>query len=553
MSQERIEKINSRLEQLILERKDWETTWRDIRDYIMPYHGRYLDSARQDSTQGKRGSRKDQKIINGLGGDASEVLAAGMMGGLTSPSRPWFSLGLADKGLMEIQTVKEWLDEVRRRMLNVFSRSNFYGTMYSTYHELGSFGVGAFLLEEDFETIIRARPFTIGEYFLSLDNKYRPDALYRLFTMTARQMQLEFGLNKCSDRVRTSITNGAPETRYEVVHVIMKNDEPDGSEGPKGMPYSSLYFESNAHEGRFLREGGYENIPFVAPRWKVNATDIYGTAPGWKGLGDIRMLQKMEEKKLKGMDKMVDPPMNAPLSLKGKNPTGIPGGINYHDVTQGTRGLEPSYLVKPDFQNIAFELQRVEERIQRFFYNDLFLSIMQAGKTMTATEVIERNEEKLLMLGPVLERLQSELLDPIIIRTFNIMRRFNRLPEIPEEIQGADLRVEYISLLAQAQKAIGITSIERASGYVASLAEINPEVIDKFDFDQSVDEYSEMLGVSPKIIRSDEVVANLRSARAEQQAQAQAQEQMPNAVKAAKQLAETVPEDDSLLNQFTGL
>jgi len=363
----------------------------------------------------------------------------------------------------------------------------------------------------------------------------------------------KFGIENVSDAVKQAFENNNSEQTFQVNHCIVPKNQIERSKGDsRSMPFDSIYFEVNGNADKFLRKSGYRSIPFVAPRWDVTATDTYGESPGMEALGDIKMLQKMEEKKIKALDKMVDPPMNAPSSLKAKGGTIISGGVNYIDVQQGQQGFTPVYQLNPDMQNIAFEIDRVERRIESFFYNDLFLAILANEKNMTATEVAKRYEEKLQVLGPVLERLQAELLDPIIDRTYNIMLGLNMLPPVPRELEGADLKVEYISLLAQAQKMVGTTAIEQTAAFVGNLAAINPDIVDKFDFDEAVDHYGDMVGLPPRIIRTDDVVEKIRAEKAKAAQAAQMQEQAMAAAQGAKTLSETRMEEGNALDALMG-
>lgn len=519
----------------------------------MPMKGKYLLSESQD-TYANDGAKKHQKIINGSANDALRIIAAGLQGGLTSPSRPWFALTMNDENLAEFQPVREWLHNVRSILMTIFSRSNFYGSIHSMYKELAAFGTGAMLIEEDFESVIRARPFTIGEYMTALDSKYRARTLYRQFAMTADQMIEAYGIEAVSDQIKSCYDNGNGEKRFEVVQAI----EPNGLLNPyrkdfQGKQFISAHFELNNDPDKMLRLSGYNEMPFVVARWDVNGVDVYGTAPGMDALGDVKMLQKMEEKKLKALDKMVDPPMNAPSSMKGKGATVIAGGVNYLDALQGGQTFAPAYQVNPNMQQIGFEIERVEQRIKKFFFNDLFLSIIMNEKNMTATEVAKRYDEKMMVLGAVIERLQSEMLDPVIDRVFNIADRLNLLPPPPKEIEGLEIKVEYISLLAQAQKMVGTTAIEQTAAFVGNLAAVSPDVIDKFDFDEAVDQYAGMVGVPPKMIRSDDAVAEIRAQRAQAQAQAQMQEQIAQSVQGAKIMSETKVGNNSALDALLGV
>jgi len=540
------QKYRSKMRELHDDAVEWRSQWKDISEFIVPEKGRYL--ANVDEKQ-NRGNRKNQRIINGTGKKAIRTLAAGMQGGLTSPARPWFVLTLPDKELTELASAKFWLESVRTRMEHILQRSNFYNSIHGQYGEPGAFGTAAMLIESDTDTVVRFTPFTIGEYYIALGPDLRPNMLYRHFSMTARQLKKKFGMSVMSDAAKQAIESGKSEYRYEVIHAI----QPNGEMGPtkkdaRGKAYESVYFEVRGDPDVFLQKGGYESIPFVAPRWDVTGVDSYGYSPGMDALGDSKMLQKIEAKKLKALDKEIDPPMNAPSSMKNRGGTVIPGGINYQDPTQGSLVFSPAQIVKLNIRDVSEEIGRVERRIESEFYNELFLATLGTDKTMTATEVTERQTEKLTMLGPVLERLQAEMLDPIVERVFSIMQEFNLIPDVPEEMDGAELKIEYVSTLAQAQKAVGTQSVERVAGFVANLAQTIPNVLDKINADETVDIYAKMMGTPPQMIRSDDAVAVIRERAAKQQAQLQQQEQAAQLAQGAKTLSETKLNTDSALD-----
>ena len=543
--QKKTQKYRSRNKRLRLDSDDWLIHWREIGEFMLPRKGKYLYGNETDS---KPGEKKHQKIINGSANDALRTIAAGMQGGLTSPSRPWFVLTLGDEELMEFAPVREWLHIVRNGMLNVFARSNFYGSIHGQYKELAAFGTSAMLIEEDLQTVIRCRPFTIGEYRLILDSKYRPVGLYRQFSMSAEQMEQKFGEDNLSRTVKECAgDSNRKDKRFEVIHVI----EPKSNVDANNMTYNSIYFELKGGEGeddKFLREASYRSKPFVAPRWGITGVNTYGDSPGMEALGDVKMLQKMEEKKLTALAKMIDPPMNVPTALRGKGATIIPGGVNYVDVTAGQQGLTPSYQIEPRIQEMGLEVDRVENRIRKFFFNDLFLSVLGTDKDMTATEVAARHEEKLLMLGPVIERLEAELLDTIIERVYGIMDNLGMLPPVPPELSGREIEIKYISLLAQAQQIVGLSTIQRTAEFVTAMAGAYPQVLDKFDADEAVDQYSTMVGIPPKIIISDDKVKEKRAADAAAAQQMQAAEAAAQMAESGKTLSETELDKNSALD-----
>ena len=549
---EKTKKYRMRLNQLIDSTQSWLGHWKDLSDYIAPRLGRNLTG--QGTSTPNDGAKRNQKIINSVASDGVRVLSAGLMGGLVSPSRPWFNLTLPDEDLLEDEEIKTWLHDSRTVLLTILAKSNFYAASHAQFNELGVFGTGAMLIEEDFKTVARFRPFTIGEYYLGANSENRVDTLYRTFSMTAKQMVEEFGIEKVSEPVKTCYENNNLEEYFDVVHCIQPSKTFESkSKKSEDKPWESVYYEHSGSQDTFLRKSGYDEQPFVAPRWETTAVDVWGSnCPGMQGIGDAKMLQKMEEKKIQALEKMVNPPLNAPTNMRNTAATLIPGGVNYVDVQQGQQGLTPVHQVNPDTQGIGMEIRNVEERIRRIFFNDLFLSILATDKNMTATEVAERTSERLLMLGPVVEKLQHEFLDKVIDRVFSIAERFGLIPEPPQSLEGMDVKVEYISLLAQAQKMVGTASIEQLAAFVGNLAAVKPDVLDKVNFDEMIDQYGQMLGAPPKVVRPDEEVAGIRQKSMQAMQQQQMPEQLEKTAKGAKTLSETEVGNNSALDQMLG-
>lgn len=533
------ERYYKRLKMLESERKSWEGHWQDLSSYILPRTARFLSG----DTTPNDGAKKNDKVIDGTATRAVKILAAGMQGGLTSPARPWFRLSTPDKTLMEkAKSVRVWLETCRDLMLDVFSKSNFYNVIHSLYQELAVYGTAAMLVEEDYENVIRCKAYTIGEYYLALDPLFRVDTFYRVFHATAGQLVGKFGIKNCSDPVAKLVEDGNQDTWVKVVHLIEPRETAvqEYYLKPKNKkPWRSVYYEwGKARGDKILGEGGYEEFPILAPRWDVVGSDIYGSSPGMDALGDIKMLQAMQEDSINASYKMNNPVMNAGPGMKGEPHTLAGGEVNY--VKDVQNGFAPAYQVNFDIQKAEFKIERVQRAIREYFFNDLFLMLAGETKTMTATEVSERHEEKLLMIGPVLERLQSECLNPLIDRTFNIMHRAGILPPPPPEMQGQELKVEYISLLAQAQKLVGVTGIERLSTFAGNLLQGGfTEIRHKFNASEAIDQYADFIGVPTSIIKSDEE-ANAADEAEKRMAQAQqAVETGGQMADAAKKLSET--------------
>jgi antitoxin component HigA of HigAB toxin-antitoxin module len=274
-------------------------------------------------------------------------------------------------------------------------------------------------------------------------------------------------------------------------------------------------------------------------------------------LGDVKQLQHQQLRKGQAIDYQVNPPLQVPTKYKEAARARLPGGVFYVDSMGSGQGVRSAFDVNLNLQHLMGDIQDVRERIRQSYYADLFLMLANDTRSgTTATEIAERHEEKLLMLGPVLERLQNELLSPLIDIAFNYASSAGILPEAPPEIEGINLKVEFISVLAQAQRAVASQGIDRLLGTVGQLAALKPDILDKVDLDQAIDDYSEMFGVNPKLIIPDDVVAQIRAERAKAQQAAQTAAAMPATVDAMKAVGDTnlgnVAEAKDLMSSLMG-
>lgn len=522
------DRLFTRWGQLKSERASWWAHWQEITSYLLPRNGRYF---RQDRD---KGWRRHNAIYDNTGTRALRTLGAGLMSGATSPARQWFRLATPDPELNSYQPVKLWLDDVTKRMQRVFQKSNTYRSLHLMYEELGAFGTAASIVLPDFDQVIHHYPLTCGEYCISTDAQGRVCTLYREFEMTVSQIVKEFGLKNCSVAVQNMYSTGNLDQWVPVIHAIEPRMDRDiEKRDSKNMPWGSWYFEVGGEDGVFLRESGFMQFPALVPRWSVVGGDIYGNSPGMEALGDIKQLQHEQLRKAQAIDYQTKPPLQVPASMKNRDVETLPGGISFVDGVNA--GIKTAFEVNLNLNYLLADIQDVRERVRGAFYADLFLMLAtQPNTRMTATEVAERHEEKLLMLGPVLERLHNELLDPLIDITFTRMLQSGVIPPAPEELQGMDLNVEFVSMLAQAQRAIGTNAVDRFVGNLGQIATMKPDILDKFDSDQWADIYADMLGVDPSLIVADKEVAMLRQARNQAMAakeQAAAMEQQSKTVR----------------------
>lgn len=531
----RKQRIMARKSAMWLERASWVTHWREISEHQQPRAGRFIVTDRN------KGDKRANKILDNTAVFGARTLAAGLMSGITSPARPWFRLEIRDKDLMESVAVKTWLHETTELLRNIFASSNTYRALHSMYEELGLFGTACSVVLPDFDNVIHHHPLTIGEYALATNHKGEVDTLCREFQMTVAQMVGKFGKENCSATVRDLWNKGAYDTWVDVVHMVEPRRQRDLTKrDSKNMPFASIYLEPGKDSvDRFLSESGFKRFPVLAPRWQVTGNDVYGTSPGMECLGDVKQLQHQQLRKGQAIDYQVNPPLQVPTKYKEAAKARLPGGVFYVDSMGQGQGVRSAFEVNLNLQHLGLDIADVRERIRSAYYADLFL--MMQGDTrsgITATEVAERQEEKLLVLGPVLERLHNELLKPLIDITFDIAAEAGILPEAPPELEGMELGVEFISVLAQAQRIVGTQGVDRLLGTVGGLAQMKPEVLDKIDFDQVVDDLGNAYGVNPKIILPDDQVAMLREQRAQALQAQQAAAAMPAMVDSAKTASE---------------
>ena len=539
--------------QLKTERSSWFMHWSEITQYLLPRNGRYFVQDRN------RGQRRHNNIFDSTGTKALNTLAAGMMAGMTSPARPWFRMATADPDQMKSGPTKVWLNDVTNIILDVFQKGNTYRSLHAVYKELGAFGTAATVVLEDHTDVMRHYTLTAGEYCIATDWRGNVTTLYREFQKTTGELVKEFGREKCSAAVQSMYDRGNLDAWVTIIHAIEPREDRDPSKRDNlNMPFRSVYYEIGGEKDKPLRESGFKNFPALAPRWDVAGGDVYGNSPGMEALGDVKQLQQEQLRKSQAIDYMTKPPLQMPSSMKNREVDGLPGGISYLDSTQspGTRNL---FQVQLDLNHLLADVQDVRSRINSSFYADLFLMLAnQTDARMTATEVAERHEEKMLMLGPVLERLNDELLSPLVNMTFDRALEAGILPPPPPELQGTQINVEFVSMLAQAQRAVGTNSIDRYTNSMGMIAQFKPEVLDNFDSDKWADIYGDMLGVDPNLIVASDKVAMVRQQRAKQQAAAQQAATNNQRAQTAQTLSQTPTQGGSstalndMMNQFSG-
>lgn len=538
---EKVEKYLKKMKVLEEERQTWDTRNQDIADYMMPNRGKFPSRTDEDPNSG---IRRDDNIINETATYAMRIPIAGMISGLSSPASEWFRITIEDKDLEKYGPVKEWLEAVRKGMRSLFQKSNFYTTLYVIYEEEIGFGTAVVMVESDNDTIVRYRPMTAGEYVLMTNEKGLIDTFGRTFHMTAEQMIEKFDKAKLSDTVITTHER-TPYKWFKVVHFIEPNkDRDDRKIDDLNMLYKSIYIENG--QDHFLSESGYEEQPMMAPRWKVTAQRVYGDGLASDALGSTMMLQELDKESLKAIYKMIDPPMVGPSTFTDTLDVSA-GAFNPSSGGAQNDKLESIYNIQFNVEQVEAKIERVQNSIGRGFFNDLFLFLQQHPQA-TATEILEKKSEKVMLLGPVITRQQDELFDPMFERTFGVAYRADYFPQPPAELEGHDLEIEYISQLAIAQRMAGVSGIYDYLGFIGQAAKVQPNIVDKFDGDEAADALAEKLGIPPKVVPGEEVIAQKRKARARAQMEAKRKEEMAAGVQEMKDLSQAKLGDENVLS-----
>lgn len=550
-------KLQKRFSALQNERSKVSGGWQELYSYIHPRRGRFNGVGPNEKSK--------IKLFDNAAKKAIKILAAGMQSGLTSPSQKWFTLVPGDPEMRDYRPVNLWLNEVEDIVYTVLAGSNYYTCTHSSYEEIGTIGTAAMIMLPDYEDVIRCHTFTGGEYYLGTSGaRSRVDVFYEEIKMSAGQMAHEYGEKVLSSSALDSLKNN-PDRWLDVVHAILPNDGyVRDTIGAFGFPFLSAYWEKNSDEAgkEFLKLSGFDNFPVFAPRWDFCSSDIYGYGPGDEAIEDCKTLQLMKKDYLLAIKKTVDPPMMADSAYQDVYLDLGPGAVNFVSMGSSTGGkpITPIFDPRADISALLSGIQDARQSIRESYFVDLFMMVQNASdRDKTAREIAELHEEKLAVLGPVLERLSKEQHSPSIEACINYCQKANLLPDPPEEMNGAQIKIEFTSMFAQAQKMSGRAPLEQFINFTGHMLESSPELIDVIDLDAAVRRYGELMSVPAEIIRSAEDVEAIRQQRAKQQQQAQEMEDAAKvaqitqqAAQGAKTMSDTPVSDSNLLNMIGG-
>jgi|TARA_R110001599_G_scaffold83718_3_gene224881 hypothetical protein len=505
--------IKKRCSKMESQRQTWENHWQEILDYVMPRKA-------EVSFQRSKGEKRTEVLFDSTAVTACTLLAASLQGTLTSPSLPWFSLKLRDQDLNQERDIQVWLEDTASRMYDVFNESNFNTEVHELYLDLVSIGTGALFVEESRkgfnEEGVHFNALHIKEYFIAENINGKVDTLYRKYKLTARQAVQEFGEDNVGEKVLEAAKE-KPDKTFNFIHAVEPTEDYERATGKSAtkLPFHSCHV--CMEDKMKVRVGGYNEFPYLVPRWSKATGEIFGRSPSYNALPDIKTVNKAVEIGLKAWAKAIDPP----LLVQDDGVIGrvrmTPGGIS---VVRNDGAVKP-LQIGSNWQITDMKENQLRTAIRQAYYSDQLQ--LQEGPQMTATEVQVRYELMQRLLGPTLGRFQSEFLNPLIERIFGIMLRNDALLERPEILTEAEIDIEYVGPLARSQRMEEVTAIDRLYELVFGVAQADPSIMDLIDHDVAMRARATLLGVPKTILRGQDEVDDIRQQRAEQQ---QMQEQM---------------------------
>lgn len=516
--------LEARLMSLRTWRQSWWTqNWSELAQYIEPRRSTWLTQntgGLPSPNSMTRGRPINSSIIDPTATFAVRICAGGLMSGLASPSRPWFKILPSMNGDKIDNAGREWLDNVEEIIYTILAGSNFYDSFAQECEDLVVFGTAPCIIYEDEAEILRCYNPVVGEYYLSSGATLRVDGLFRTFVFTVSQIVDFFGLENCPQDIQIlwKQKGSGLQTERIVAHAIEPNYSIDGSDVgvvPGGFTWREVYWLYGAGGTAPLSLKGFMEQPFTAGRWSTQSNDAYGRSPGMDILPDVVQLQVETMRKAEAIEKMVRPPLIADMQLKNQPSSILPGHVTYVQNLGPGSGMRPIYDVNPDINAMMLDLQAIQQRIKVGLFNDLFLMLEQNDGKRTAYEVAQKLQEKLQVLGPVIEGLLSGSLKPKLKRAFGIAKRRGLIPPPPDSMKGEPLDIQFSSMLALAQKAAATGGLERIVAVIGNLFPVFPEAKDKLDADVFIDEMNNLLGNPQKIIRGPEAVAAIRQAQAQ--------------------------------------
>ena len=543
---ERARSLLTRFNGLEEARQPWVSSWQELTEYMLPRKNSFTSIGVSNSFRGQTG---DERIFDSTPMHALEMLGSSLGGLLTNPSLPRFDISVKNRQLGDSADVRTFLQEARERMVAVFNAedSGFQTHVHELYLDVALLGTAVMYVEADNETLVRFSTRPLGEVYVAESVRGQVDTVYRKYEISTRQAIQEWGVN-CSDETKRKAED-KPDEKVEILHAVYpRSDRNPRGLGVKNFPYASVYMETK--NNHIVEETGYLEMPYMVPRWAKAAGETYGRGPGQTALSDTRVLNAMARTALMAAEKMSDPPLMVPDDgFLGPVRSG-PGGLSYYRA--GSSDRIEALPVHVDLGATEEMMRQRRESIRRIFLGD---QIAPEGPAVTATEAIIRQSEKMRVLGPVLGRLQTEFLSPLIKRVFRIMLRSGGLPAFPQELTPDDLDVRYTSPVARAQKQYEAQGLSQTMEYLGPLVGGADAfgIMDNFDTDRMARHVADLFDTPSDYLKPEQDVAAAREGKSKAAGSAQTTATVASMATIAKTLSEAYTDRPNVLTELWGL
>lgn len=538
--------LTTRFKGLEETRQPWVPTWQELTEYMLPRKNSFTAVTGASTLRGKA---NDSRIFDSTPMHALELLASSLGGLLTNPAMPWFDISVKDRKLGDSRDVRTFLQEARERMVAVFNSEDtgFQTHVHELYLDVSLLGTAVMYVEADVDNVVRFSTRPLGEVYVAESARGQVDTVYRKYEVSARQAVQEWGAG-CSDETKRKAED-KPDHKVEILHAVFpRYDRDPNGLGVANFPYASVYLEVKANH--IVEETGYLEMPYMVPRWAKAAGEIYGRGPGQTALSDTRVLNAMARTALMAAEKMADPPLMVPDDgFLGPVRSG-PGGLSYFRA--GTTDRIQALPVNVDLRATEDMMIQRRESIRRIFLSD---QLTPEGPAVTATEAVIRQTEKMRVLGPVLGRLQTEFLGPLIKRTFRIMLRSGALPAFPEGLTPEDLEVRYTSPVSRAQKQYEAQGLAQTMEYLSPLVGSTDAfgIMDNFDTDRVARHVAELFNTPSDYLNPEDAVAETRAGKQQANATAQTASTVASVAAIAKTLSEAYTDRPNVLTELWGM
>lgn len=487
--------FNSRRNELETAFNAVKSDWQELAEYFLPRSVRFL------VRNVNKPPARNKKIKDSTPLLALRNFSSGMMSGATNPATNWFRVKVHNYKQSESYEIKTWCNAVENLFRDIFNSSNLYRVLPAVYKQIGVFGISVIAMNSDESSVLNCMLLPVGSYRIAKNFKGEVDTICRVFMETAKNLYDRFGAENVSSDVISAISAGRYEEMFEVVHFVEPNkDFLPLSPWAKDKAFVSVYYEASSKEEKFLSKSGFDKFPYAVFESEVNGEDVYPTeCPGVNALPDVKQLMSMVIDEGKALKKMISPTYKGPAGLKNKKMLDAPAAFIEED--ENGRGLSPVYEVNPRVLEVENIIEKLKDSIKEIFYNDLFSMILNtAERSRTATEVNELKEEKMVLLSPLLQQIHSGL-NRVIDWVFQESVSLDILPEPPAEIMGENMEIEFVSTLAQAQKAVKISAMERFTTFTVNLAQnLDASLKNKLNANKIIDDYADYANISPEQI-----------------------------------------------------